>query len=141
MIASLLSWLLLTSQLSESFAQNNCHNRQLQKTCDFEVPKNRISLATSVVHGGYSVAQCEQTMRDFKWEVMIFCPKSIFCGLGLDLDKDFYELLQGSVNSKPVDETCQIVIRKDGNTCDTVIQKLFDARILPGKKIIMIYFL
>ncbi|XP_075264660.1 uncharacterized protein LOC142356744 [Convolutriloba macropyga] len=67
-------------------------------------------------------------MSKFHWSVGVFCEKSNFCGLGLNLDD--HDLVIGSNIYEPSSEICQILVDSTKQTCNDVIQKILDSKLI-----------
>ena len=112
-------------------AADSCPSKHSVVSCDFLVPKNPLADMTFAYYGGFSFSQCVTKIEDFKWDIGVYCDKSFFCGLGFNFDA---ERLTESVPfwTRPVDDTCSIILNKHDHDCDSIQKNLYKAGILRG---------
>ncbi len=104
-----------------------CSDYDKLEQCELKLAKHPVSNTVTVAYGGYSRSQCVDMMYEFKWALGLYCPDSLFCGLGLDLDKNYFS---ESFEVVPVTERCQLIVNKNSIKCEIAEDKLYDSGIL-----------
>ena len=116
------------------FAPKNCNNFPVLMKCQFSLAKTRIHLSSRVTHSGISQSECEINMIRFHWSVGIFCPLSLFCGMGMELTGDYHPTDLSYHEQTPVKELCNFWVRADMTNCDELYVAIYDAGILRGRQ-------
>ncbi len=98
--------------------------------CGVVVPKHPVATVAPVVYAGVNEAQCVNKMAEFQWDLALFCPSSLFCAFGLDLNGNFFSV--SLTEFFPLDEVCKVFVNLLKLTCETVEKKLYQSAILPG---------
>ena len=101
------------------------------KQCKFLLPKTRIYRTITAAYSGTDQSECLTRMERFHWSTAIFCPLSWFCGMGMDLMRDYSWVTSGEVT--PVKEMCHIWVQNDILDCDNLISAIYAAGILKSK--------
>ena len=79
---------------------------------------------------GMNQLECLDKMESFDWSTGVYCQESLFCGMGLDLTRDYSYLTSREV--VPVKETCNILVRHDIQSCDQVFASFYEVGIIKG---------
>ena len=108
-----------------------CNNFSILKQCQFSLSKIRIHHTIKSVYSGIDQSECLTRMERFPWSTGIFCPLSWFCGMGIELMRDYKWVNSGEVN--PVKEKCHIWVQNDLIDCGDLITAIYDAGILKGE--------
>ena len=106
------------------------------RSCYYVIPKNPVFTIVKVpILGVASQSECVMRMVQFDWSIGLFCPSSMFCGFGLELDRA--EVKNGDVleaeRAKAADELCFVMIRSDKTECESFMATLYKIGILQRK--------
>ncbi len=99
-------------------------------SCEIDLPKYPVAQLVTVVYAGYNRPQCVNKLYSFEWKLGIFCTDSHFCGLGLDLERNYFEEGFAAV---PFTESCDIIVNKHLITCEEAEEKIYDSGIAEGE--------
>ena len=125
--------IILTYSFQQNLADNTCFNINNILSCYEQFPKNKFTRSNvNVLHvHGINVQECAIRMSKFQWSAGVFCEKSNFCGLGLNLDD--HDLVIGSNIYEPSSEICQILVDSTKQTCNDVIKKILDSKLIRSR--------
>ena len=101
--------------------------------CDISLPKSPVAFLSSVSHTGVNEAECFSKMTSFEWALAVVCPSSLFCGFGVDLNRNYFS--EGINVFAPLEEHCHIIADSHKTDCDTITNKLYKSGILRGELI------
>ena len=100
------------------------------KLCSFLLPKYPIYNALLLYHTGVSQSECLMSVKQFDWSIGLYCEPSAFCGVGLDVSRDYSSLLSGEI--LPVNEMCHVIIHRERMECHDILPLLYELGILRG---------
>ncbi|XP_075256272.1 uncharacterized protein LOC142348704 [Convolutriloba macropyga] len=105
-----------------------CSDVRPIEQCLFPIRKYPIARIVNVVHAGIGKHACVDKMANFKWPVGVYCPKSEFCGFGINTNRDYRDDFPNVV--EPTRELCEVLINSKMTDCDSVEILLDDAKII-----------
>ena len=111
-------------------AVETCSNLDQVMICDFEIPNKPVAQIVKVPLGGVNTAQCWTRLTEFKWDIGIICAQSHFCGLGIDMEGNYFDL---STDLAPLEGSCKVVVNKNEYTCDKVKHQMHSNGIIKGQ--------
>ena len=117
--------------LSFSFLSNNCNSFSLLNQCQFSIAKIIIHHAVIIEHSGITQSECLTKMERFEWPTAIYCHLSWFCGMGLDLTREYSSLISEELT--PVKELCIVWVRNDLMDCGILLATIYNSGLIKGK--------
>ena len=108
-----------------------CSDVRPIEQCLFPIRKYPIARIVNVVHAGIGKHACVDKMANFKWPVGVYCPKSEFCGFGINTNRDYRDDFPNVV--EPTRELCEVLINTKMTDCDSLEIFLDDAKIIQSK--------
>ena len=131
----LILWFYTISVLAVNFKEekqsnNNdvCSTTNAIQQCPFPIKKYPITSIVNVVHAGISKQACIDKMANFNWPVGVYCPKSEFCGFGINTNRDYRDDFPNVV--EPTRELCEVLINSKMTDCDSLEIMLDEANII-----------
>ena len=120
---------LLTTTVASSETKI-CNSFSNSKQCQFSLSKIRLYNTTKVAHSGIDQSECLTKLQRFHWSTGVYCPVSLFCGLGINLSRDYRAVVSDEIS--PVKELCNIWVQIDAMTCGDILKFFYEAKILKG---------